>query len=229
MIRPDVDNSCLKMRVNTNEAFGVTVNISLLDKEGNKIATLENDKVGRLLTIPIDNPHLWSVEDPYLYDLDIAILKDGIQTDAVSSYCGIRKIEVKKVGETPRIFLNGKQIFQMGPLDQGWWPDGLYTAPSDEALLFDIKAMKALGFNMIRKHIKIEPARWYMHCDREGILVWQDLPSPNLPSGYEDYAKKNFEDESKRIITAFRNHPSIIQWVVFNEGCLLYTSPSPRD
>ena len=218
MIRPDVDNSCLKMRVNTNETFGVTVNISLLDKEGNKIATLENDKVGRLLTIPIDNPHLWSVEDPYLYDLDIAILKDGIQTDAVSSYCGMRKIEVKKVGETPRIFLNGKQIFQMGPLDQGWWPDGLYTAPSDEALLFDIKAMKALGFNMIRKHIKIEPARWYMHCDREGILVWQDLPSPNLPSGYEDYAKKNFEDESKRIITAFRNHPSIIQWVVFNEG-----------
>ena len=139
MIRPDVDNSCLKMRVNTNEIFGVTVNISLLDKEGNKIATLENGKVERLLTIPIDNPHLWSVEDPYLYDLDIAILKDGVQTDAVSSYCGMRKIEVKKVGETPRIFLNGKQIFQMGPLDQGWWPDGLYTAPSDEALLFDIK------------------------------------------------------------------------------------------
>ena len=86
MIRPDVDNSCLKMRVNTNEIFGVTVNISLLDKEGNKIATLENGKVERLLTIPIDNPHLWSVEDPYLYDLDIAILKDGVQTDAVSSY-----------------------------------------------------------------------------------------------------------------------------------------------
>ena len=130
----------------------------------------------------------------------------------------MRKIEVKNVDGTPRIFLNGTQIFQMGPLDQGWWPDGLYTAPSDEALLFDIKAMKELGFNMIRKHIKVEPSRWYMHCDREGILVWQDLPSPNLPEGHEAFARQNFEEEAVRIIDAFENHPSIVQWVVFNEG-----------
>lgn len=218
MIKPDLDSSSFKMRVYANKTVGVTININLFDKEGNKVATLENAKVGRLLTLPIDNPHLWSVDDPYLYDLDVTIMENGVPVDKIASYCGMRKIEVKKVGDTPRIFLNGKQIFQMGPLDQGWWPDGLYTAPSDEALLFDIKAMKEIGFNMIRKHIKIEPARWYMHCDREGILVWQDLPSPNLPSGYEDYAKKNFEDESKRIIQSFRNHPSIIQWVVFNEG-----------
>ena len=218
MIRPDVDNSCLKVRVNASLTTGVSVNINLLDKAGDKVAAIAGGKVGRILTLPIENPHLWSVDDPYLYDLDITIIKDGVQTDAVSSYCGMRKIEVKKVGETPRIFLNGEQIFQMGPLDQGWWPDGLYTAPSDEALLFDIKAMKSLGFNMIRKHIKVEPARWYMHCDREGILVWQDLPSPNLPSGHEDFAKKTFQEESVRIIEAFRNHPSIIQWIVFNEG-----------
>lgn len=218
MIRPDVDNSCLKVRVNASLTTGVSVNINLLDKAGDKVAAIAGGKVGRILTLPIENPHLWSVDDPYLYDLDITIIKDGVQTDAVSSYCGMRKIEVKKVGETPRVFLNGEQIFQMGPLDQGWWPDGLYTAPSDEALLFDIKAMKSLGFNMIRKHIKVEPARWYMHCDREGILVWQDLPSPNLPSGHEDFAKKTFQEESVRIIEAFRNHPSIIQWIVFNEG-----------
>lgn len=217
-IRPDVDNSCLKIRVDASLIGDVSVNVNLLDKEGKKVATVEGGKAGRMLTLPIENPHLWSVDDPYLYDLDIAIAKDGVRTDAVSSYCGMRKIEVKKVGETPRIFLNGEQIFQMGPLDQGWWPDGLYTAPSDEALLFDVKAMKSLGFNMIRKHIKVEPARWYMHCDREGILVWQDLPSPNLPSGHEDFAKKTFQNESIKIIEAFRNHPSVIQWVVFNEG-----------
>ena len=132
----------------------------------------------------------WSVEDPYLYDLEISLLKNGKETDAVKSYCGIRKIEVKKVGDIPRIFLNDKQIFQMGPLDQGWWPDGLYTAPSDEALLFDIRTMKELGFNMVRKHIKTEPARWYYHCDKEGILVWQDLPSPNLPKGQKILQKQ---------------------------------------
>lgn len=217
-IEPDVDNSRLKLRVNTSQTVGVTVNVNILDKSGKKVATLENGNPRRLLSLFIENPHLWSVDDPYLYDLEIAILQDGVQTDAVSSYCGMRKIEVKKADGTPRIFLNGEQIFQMGPLDQGWWPDGLYTAPSDEALLYDIKTMKSLGFNMIRKHIKMEPSRWYMHCDREGILVWQDLPSGNITSGYEDFAKQTFENESRRMIEAFRNHPSIVQWVVFNEG-----------
>lgn len=217
-IEPDVDTSRLKLRVNTSETVGVTVNVNILDKSGNKVATLENGNPRRLLSLFIENPHLWSVDDPYLYDLEISILQDGVQTDVVRSYCGMRKIEVKKVDGTPRIFLNGEQIFQMGPLDQGWWPDGLYTAPSDEALLYDIKTMKSLGFNMIRKHIKVEPSRWYMHCDREGILVWQDLPSGNITSGYEDFAKQTFENESRRMIEAFRNHPSIVQWVVFNEG-----------
>lgn len=217
-VEPDVDHSALKINVETTSSVGTTMNIDVFDKQGKKVSGITHAQPGNQLTLPIDHPHLWSVDDPYLYTLRIQLIKDGAQVDAVDSYCALRKIEVKKVGGIPRIFLNNKQIFQMGPLDQGWWPDGLYTAPSDEALLFDIKSMKSLGFNMIRKHIKVEPSRWYMHCDREGILVWQDLPSPGLPSGQEDFAKRTFEEESKRIIKAFRNHPSIIQWIVFNEG-----------
>ena len=195
-----------------------TADIRLSDPDGNTVASLQGVATGTPCTLPVNAPELWSPEHPYLYDLNITLSSGGQQTDAVKSYCGMRKIEVKNVDGTPRIFLNGTQIFQMGPLDQGWWPDGLYTAPSDEALLFDIKAMKELGFNMIRKHIKVEPSRWYMHCDREGILVWQDLPSPNLPEGHEAFARQNFEEEAVRIIDAFENHPSIVQWVVFNEG-----------
>ena len=144
--------------VNPSEPEGVTVNAKIKDKEGNVVSTLENGNPAGIIRMTIDGEvHPWSVEDPYLYDLEISLLKNGKETDAVKSYCGIRKIEVKKVGDIPRIFLNDKQIFQMGPLDQGWWPDGLYTAPSDEALLFDIRTMKELGFNMVRKHIKTEP------------------------------------------------------------------------
>ena len=217
-IEPDVDNSCFKLQVNATSAEGATADVLLTDAEGNVAASMQGVAVNTPLSLPLQSPHLWSPDDPYLYDLDIRLSREGTETDAVKSYCGMRKIEVKKVDGTPRIFLNGTQIFQMGPLDQGWWPDGLYTAPSDEALLFDVKGMKDLGFNMIRKHIKVEPSRWYMHCDREGILVWQDLPSPGLPTGYEAFARENFEDETLRIIDAFENHPSIVQWVVFNEG-----------
>lgn len=217
-VEPDLDQARFTLRVNTLTRADATLNVTLYDKDGNEVSSVTGGEAGRILSLPVENPHLWSPEDPYLYDLKIELLAGGQSVDAVKGYCGMRKIEVKKVGEKPRIFLNGKQIFQMGPLDQGWWPDGLYTAPSDEALLFDIQTMKSIGFNMIRKHIKIEPSRWYMHCDREGILVWQDLPSPNLPAGHEDFAKQNFEDESIRIIKAFKNHPSIVQWVVFNEG-----------
>lgn len=179
IITPDLDNSCFKIRVNTSlTQDGTTANILLTDKNGNNVASLIGAEVNKQVTLPVSNPHLWSTEDPYLYNLDINLSQNGTQTDAVKSYCGMRKIEVKKVNGIPRIFLNNKQIFQMGPLDQGWWPDGLYTAPSDEALLFDIQKMKELGFNMIRKHIKVEPSRWYMHCDREGMLVWQDFLVP---------------------------------------------------
>ena len=120
-------------------------------------------------------PHMrnWSPEDPFLYDVHI---KMG--NDSVESYFAMRKIEVKNdKNGIPRIFLNNKPYFQKGVLDQGYWPDGLYTPPCDEAMIYDIQKMKDLGFNMIRKHIKIEPQRWYYHCDRIGMLVWQDMPS----------------------------------------------------
>ena len=145
-MEPNLDKKWLSLMVNPSEPEGVTVNAKIKDKEGNVVSTLENGNPAGIIRMTIDGEvHPWSVEDPYLYDLEISLLKNGKETDAVKSYCGIRKIEVKKVGDIPRIFLNDKQIFQMGPLDQGWWPDGLYTAPSDEALLFDIRTMKRIG------------------------------------------------------------------------------------
>lgn len=218
-MEPCVEQSSLYLKVCSDDnTEGVTFTAQVKDRSGAVVGSVQNAAPNRIAIIQIENPRLWSVADPYLYDLEISLRKDGVETDAVKSYCGMRKIEVKKVNGIPRIFLNDEQIFQMGTLDQGWWPDGLYTAPSDEALLYDIRVMKEMGFNMVRKHIKIEPARWYYHCDKEGILVWQDLPSPNLPQGHESFAMRNFEEESIRDIKAIKNAPSIVHWIVFNEG-----------
>src|SRR5574344_366037 len=122
--------------------------------------------------------HTWSPDDPYLYGLRISIIRDGKVIDKVNGYTAMRKSSVVNDSQAhKRLGLNNKPIFQFGPLDQGWWPDGLYTAPTDEALHFDLIKTKDFGFNMIRKHVKVEPARWYYYCDKEGILVWQDMPS----------------------------------------------------
>jgi hypothetical protein len=138
----------------------------------------------------------------------------------------MRKISLgkDKAGIT-RIFLNNKPLFMFGLLDQGWWPDGLYTAPTDEALRYDIEVTKKLGFNVARKHVKVEPARWYYWCDKLGLLVWQDMPSGDRYIGRDDpdiqrsdESARQFELELKRIINAFGNHPSIVMWVPFNEG-----------
>jgi hypothetical protein len=156
-----------------------------------------------------------------LYDVE---LTHG--TDRVTSYFAMRKIEVKKDRDGfNRIFLNNKPLFQYGPLDQGWWPDGLYTAPTDEALKYDLEVTRKLGFNMIRKHVKVEPARWYYHCDRLGILVWQDMPNgdrhigPNQPDiKRSQESAKNYYHDLEAIIHARRFHPCIVAWVPFNEG-----------
>ena len=217
-MEPCLDRSWLSLRIYTSQTDGVTLQASVTDKEGNEVAS-GTGTPGTIFRLTLSSVHAWSPEDPYLYDVHIKVLKDGVTTDEVESYCGIRRIEVKKDDRNiPRIYLNGKQIFQLGPLDQGWWPDGLYMPASDEALYFDVKAMKDLGFNMVRKHIKVEPARWYYWCDKLGLLVWQDMPSPNLPQGSEDFAKANFEEEVGHIIPAIKNAPSIVHWVVFNEG-----------
>src|SRR5690606_35859326 len=129
------------------------------------------------IDLPISNPVLWDTDNPKPYDLQVEILRKGKVIDQVDSYFAMRKISMAKdANGVERIMLNNKFVFQYGPLDQGWWPDGLHTAPSDEALKYDIIKTKEMGFNMIRKHIKVEPARWYRHCDSIGILVWQDMP-----------------------------------------------------
>ncbi|MBD5211427.1 MAG: glycoside hydrolase family 2 [Bacteroidales bacterium] len=223
-MEPTLSQNWISLKVAANDA-AAKVNVSVKDREGKEVAATNGSAPDAIIRVTIPDAHPWSPEDPYLYDVDITLTKDGKEVDKVSSYCGMRRIEVKNVDGTPRIFLNGEQIFQIGTLDQGFWPDGLHTPPSEEAMIFDIKTMKDLGFNMVRKHIKVEPDRWYYLCDREGILVWQDLPSGNVVQGYEEVAKSNYKDEAVRIIAALKNHPSIVHWVVFNEGWGQFDTP----
>lgn len=178
---------------------------------------------GRELRIPVPKPRLWGPDDPFLYDLRVT-LRDGDRAlDSVTSYFGMRTIGLTKDrnGFT-RIALNGKPVFQLGPLDQGWWPDGLYTAPTDEALRSDIVTMKALGFNMVRKHIKVEPPRWYYWADKLGLPVWQDMPS-----GWNDnpQSQRHFVSELRQMIDGRRNAPSIVMWVPFNEKWGQFDTP----
>ncbi len=179
------------------------------------------DEVGRVsgpanaeLDLPVENPRLWSPDDPYLYDLDVT-LTDGQSTDKIESYFGMRSVDVQKVGGYPKLVLNGKPIFSLAMLDQGFFPDGLYTQPSDEALKFDLQAQKDLGFNAVRKHIKVEPARWYYHADKMGLLVWQDFVSGNYNNTEGQQA---FLSESREVMKQLHDSPSIAGWVVFNEG-----------
>lgn len=226
-IVPDVDASAVHVTASSSEEG--TVRVQILD-EGSVIGETTG-RAGNPVTVKIPNPKLWSPDTPHLYDLKIALLQDGEAVDAVQSYCGLRKIEVKKDDQGyNRLFLNGKPLFQFGPLDQGWWPDGLYTAPTDEALRYDIEVTKQLGFNMTRKHVKVEPARWYYWCDKLGLLVWQDMPSGDAhPKWVRDVNKEgpelrrsaesaaDFRVELAELIEDFYNHPSIVMWVPFNE------------
>ena len=169
------------------------------------------------LTGKVDHPHLWSPDDPFLYGLHLTLRRGGNVVDEVDSYFAMRKISIGKdeKGFT-RLQLNNKPLFLVGPLDQGFWPDGIYTAPTDEALKFDIEAEKKLGFNMVRKHVKVEPERWYYWCDKLGLLVWQDMPSGSEKPIQEGRAQ--FEHELDRLVQGRGNHPCIVMWVVFNEG-----------
>jgi hypothetical protein len=177
--------------------------------------------------IPIEDPVYWAPEYPFLYDFNLVLVReDGIRTDSIQGYFGMRKISLGKdeKGYT-RMMLNDEFVFQFGPLDQGWWPDGLYTAPTDEALKNDIEVTKQLGFNMARKHVKAEPDRWYYWCDKLGLLVWQDMPSGDKFIGGEDpdiirtaESENQFRFELQEIIQERISHPSIVVWVPFNEG-----------
>ncbi len=183
---------------------------------------------GETLHVPVPNPHLWTPDDPYLYDLKVRLLNPvGKAVDEVSSYAGLRTIGVVNDGKgRPRIALNGKITFLHGPLDQGFWPDGIYTAPTDEALKFDLERTKAMGMNFMRKHAKVEPARWYYWADKLGLMVWQDMPpldvSVDIPVGPAPdpvpAAKANFEKELSAMVDQLRSVTSIVGWVPFNEG-----------
>lgn len=186
------------------------------------------------LALKVSRPELWSPSSPTLYDLDIQLLDDTKVVDEVQSYFGIREIAVKKDKYGLRTYLNNEPIFMFGPLDQGWWPDGLYTPPSDDALRYDLEVTKRAGFNTVRKHIKLEPARFFRHCDELGLLVWQDMPSnlmygpgwnmnwreknPKPDGPRPEASKKQWEDEWRRIMDASRMFTSIVVWVPFNEA-----------
>lgn len=211
-LTPDIDKQELDVVVTA--PAGYTVELKA-DSSSTPVSTLEGSAETHI-ALPIKNLHLWSPADPFLYDLTIRLKKGGKVVDEVKSYFGMRKISISKDEKgVDRICLNNKPYFNLGVLDQGFWPDGIYTAPTDEALAFDIKAIKEMGFNTIRKHIKVEPARWYYHADRLGMLVWQDMVNPNqsLPEG----AKAEFEKESAAILHQLHNDPSIVTWVLFNE------------
>jgi hypothetical protein len=159
---------------------------------------------------------LWSPDRPFLYDLEVKLRQGNRVVDAVTSYFGLRQIARGKDAKgIERILLNQQFLFQVGTLDQGFWPDGIYTAPTDAALRSDIEVLKRMGFNLTRKHVKVEPERWYYWCDKLGLLVWQDMPSGNNGTAA---AKRQFETELQRMIEGRANHPSIVMWVVFNEG-----------
>jgi len=183
----------------------------VIETRGRTAATARG-RPGQPIAVTLAEPRLWSPDDPFLYDVGVR-LSSG---DAVRSYVGLRSIALAPdASGHQRLALNGKPLFQYGLLDQGWWPDGLYTAPTDAALASDIEVTKRLGFNAIRKHVKVEPARWYYHADRLGVLVWQDMPSGNNET---PASRAAFAGELERVVTALANHPSIVMWVPFNEG-----------
>ena len=225
----DIDASVLNVYVDAVLTEGDVCEVVLMEC-GNVI----NKGRGTEVSLHVPQMKLWSPDSPYLYDVEVNIVRDGAVVDRVSGYAAMREISCRKdASGHKRMYLNGEPLFQYGLLDQGWWPDGLYTAPSDEALAFDIQKTKDFGFNMIRKHVKVEPARWYWHCDRLGILVWQDMPSieDNQENVWGNRAydtgtdypvtqegKDNYYKEWGEVIAAFKGFPCIVVWVPFNEG-----------
>lgn len=211
---------------------GLEVEVAI--KSGETIVGTFKGKANQPIPVKITDPKAWSPDSPFLYDVSIQLFEGKKLIESVQSYAAYRDIQMAKSSDGhQRMFLNGKPLFHYGPLDQGWWPDGLYTAPTDEALRFDIEKTKEMGFNMIRKHVKVEPARWYYHADRLGLLVWQDMPSGDMGNRWEvrpgviregvekvrtAESEEIFKKEWQEIIQEFKFFPSIVVWVPFNEA-----------
>ncbi|WP_373515173.1 glycoside hydrolase family 2 protein [Persicitalea sp.] len=230
---PDIDKNIVRVSATAKNAeAGDLLRIRTWDR--NALMSEKEVPLDGTAELPVVNTILWEPGKPYLYELTVALVRKKRVVDEVKSYFAMRKISRQADAQgVQRMLLNNKFVFQYGPLDQGWWPDGLYTAPTDSALLFDIQKTRDMGFNMIRKHVKVEPARWYYHCDRLGMLVWQDMPSGDLGNRWEtrpgvegrgteqnrtSLSESIFRREWKAIMDALHNFPSIVVWVPFNEA-----------
>ena len=238
-ITPDIDNSLLSLKALVKDATSKDlVEVKVFD--GQQLVAQGKSINGECVQVAMpENTKLWSPESPFLYTLKVSLKQNGKLVDEVSSYAAMRKYSSKRdANGIVRLELNNKPLFQFGPLDQGWWPDGLYTAPTDEALLYDIQKTKDFGFNMIRKHIKVEPARWYTYCDKLGIIVWQDMPSGDRNPEWQNRKyfegtemKRSAESEAcyrkewKEIMDALYSYPCIGTWIPFNEAWGQFKTP----
>jgi hypothetical protein len=219
-LTPDVDRRRLVVEA-VVRGGGEGCELAVQAMDGGKAVARASGKTGSPLAVAIPNPKLWSPDSPFLYDLAVELRKGGRTLDRVDSYFGMRKVSLgRDAWGITRILLNDKPIFQYGPLDQGYWPDGIYIPPTDEGLRFDVEYLKKIGCNMNRKHVVVAQDRWYYHCDQVGILVWQDMVPPMKFGGNEFTPAGNaqWEMEQKRMIDYLYNHPSIVLWTVFNEG-----------
>lgn len=245
-IVPDIDNGILTVTVMEERCHGpegcppIDMAPSLAEvtvTSGGETVAVSSGMAGSPIALAVPDAKLWSPDDPFLYDLTVRLVTGGLVTDVVRSYAGMRKISlgVTEDGFT-RILLNNEFVWQNGPLDQGFWPDGLYTPPSDEAMKYDIEMLKKMGFNMMRKHVKVENRRFYHHTDRLGMLVWQDMPSgdesvwgdkPDITKSASDSAM--FMTELTRMIDTRFNYPSIVMWVIYNEGWGQYNTAAVTD
>lgn len=232
---PNVADGTIRIETKTMGAAG---EIRAEAFDGSRSVGRASGPASAPLSVKIPQAKLWSPDSPHLYDLTLTLVVAGKERDRVKSYFGMRSIALGKDarGQT-RMLLNGQPLFEFGPLDQGFWPDGLYTAPTDQALRFDIEQTKALGFNLARKHVKVEPDRWYYWCDRLGLLVWQDMPSGDKSIGRRATADlqrtgesaAQYRRELTRLIESRANHPSIVMWVPFNEGWGQFETPAVTD
>ena len=238
-ITPDIDQHLLTVKAHLNmRAPSDLIEVNVYD--GNQLVATGKSINDEAVVIPMpEDAKLWSPDFPFLYTLKVMLKSDNKILDQVNSYAAMRKYSTKRdANGIVRLELNNQPLFQFGPLDQGWWPDGLYTAPTDEALVYDIQKTKYLGFNMIRKHIKVEPARWYTHCDQLGIIVWQDMPSGDRNPEWQN--RKYFEGtekkrsavseacyrkEWKEIMDCLYSYPCIGTWVPFNEAWGQFKTP----
>ncbi|GAB2908343.1 AbfB domain-containing protein [Streptomyces mayteni] len=213
-ITPDLPGERALVRVNAAGAAGATVRVTARD--GNRVVGTATGAPGAEIAVPVPDARLWSPDDPFLYDLDVRLTAPNGARDAVRGYFGMRSIGKAMVDGVLRPVLNGEPVFQMGTLDQGYWPDGIYTAPTDEALRFDLQAHVDLGFNTVRKHVKVEPDRWYYWADRLGLMVLQDMPAMSRDPSAAD--RVQYEHELREMVDQHRGFPSVVEWIPFNEG-----------